>query len=49
LHKAGFLELQASDTYAKATLTLGYDRRVDLSQTLIFLTSNPGGADRSAI
>jgi hypothetical protein len=28
----------------KATLTLGDDRRVDLSQTVIFLTSNLGGA-----
>ncbi|HEV2288731.1 MAG TPA: AAA family ATPase, partial [Candidatus Acidoferrales bacterium] len=29
----------------KATLTLGDNRRVDLSQTLIFLTSNLGGSD----
>jgi ATP-dependent Clp protease ATP-binding subunit ClpB len=29
----------------KATLTLGDNRRVDLSQTLIFLTSNLGGKD----
>jgi ATP-dependent Clp protease ATP-binding subunit ClpB len=29
----------------KATLTLGDNRRVDLSQTLIFMTSNLGGAD----
>jgi ATP-dependent Clp protease ATP-binding subunit ClpA len=27
----------------KATLTLGDNRRVDLSQTMIFLTSNLGG------
>src|SRR3974390_2788384 len=31
----------------KATLTLGDNRRVDLSQTMIFLTSNLGGADIS--
>jgi ATP-dependent Clp protease ATP-binding subunit ClpB len=29
----------------KATLTLGDNRRVDLSQTMIFLTSNLGGSD----
>jgi len=29
----------------KATLTLGDNRKVDLSQTVIFLTSNLGGAD----
>jgi ATP-dependent Clp protease ATP-binding subunit ClpA len=29
----------------KATLTLGDNRRVDLSQTVIFLTSNLGGAE----
>jgi ATP-dependent Clp protease ATP-binding subunit ClpB len=29
----------------KATLTLGDNRRVDLSQTMIFLTSNLGGGD----
>jgi ATP-dependent Clp protease ATP-binding subunit ClpB len=29
----------------KATLTLGDNRRVDLSQTLIFMTSNLGGAE----
>lgn len=29
----------------KATLTLGDNRRVDLSQTVIFLTSNLGGGD----
>ncbi len=29
----------------KATLTLGDNRRVDLSQTMIFLTSNRGGAE----
>jgi ATP-dependent Clp protease ATP-binding subunit ClpB len=29
----------------KATLTLGDNRRVDLSQTMIFLTSNLGGAE----
>ena len=29
----------------KATLTLGDNRRVDLSQTMIFLTSNLGGRD----
>lgn len=29
----------------KATLTLGDNRRVDLSQTMIFMTSNLGGAD----
>ena len=29
----------------KATLTLGDNRRVDLSQTIIFLTSNLGGGD----
>ena len=29
----------------KATLTLGDNRRVDLSQTVIFMTSNLGGAD----
>lgn len=31
----------------KATLTLGDNRRVDLSQTVIFLTSNLGGSDIS--
>lgn len=31
----------------KATLTLGDNRRVDLSQTVIFLTSNLGGAEIS--
>src|ERR1700734_981583 len=30
---------------AKATLTLGDNRRVDLSQTVIFLTSNLGGGE----
>src|ERR1700755_1224142 len=29
----------------KATLTLGDNRRVDLSQTIIFMTSNLGGAE----
>ena len=29
----------------KATLTLGDNRRVDLSQTMIFLTSNLGGQE----
>jgi ATP-dependent Clp protease ATP-binding subunit ClpA len=29
----------------KATLTLGDNRRVDLSQTVIFMTSNLGGAE----
>src|SRR5438034_4219057 len=29
----------------KATLTLGDNRRVDLSQTMIFLTSNLGGGE----
>src|SRR5712692_10139738 len=29
----------------KATLTLGDNRRVDLSQTMIFMTSNLGGAE----
>src|SRR5205807_871264 len=29
----------------KATLTLGDNRRVDLSQTMIFLTSNLGGKE----
>src|SRR3974390_2840003 len=29
----------------KATLTLGDNRRVDLSQTMIFMTSNLGGTD----
>ena len=29
----------------KATLTLGYNRRVDLSQTVIFMTSNLGGGE----
>jgi len=29
----------------KATLTLGDNRRVDLSQTMIFMTSNLGGSD----
>src|SRR5205807_6702327 len=29
----------------KATLTLGDNRRVDLSQTIIFLTSNLGGGE----
>jgi ATP-dependent Clp protease ATP-binding subunit ClpA len=29
----------------KATLTLGGNRRVDLSQTIIFLTSNLGGGE----
>lgn len=33
----------------KATLTLGDNRRVDLSQTLIFMTSNLGGADISTL
>jgi len=31
----------------KATLTLGDNRRVDLSQTVIFMTSNLGGSDIS--
>jgi len=31
----------------KATLTLGDNRRVDLSQTVIFLTSNLGGSQIS--
>ena len=29
----------------KATLTLGDNRRVDLSQTMIFMTSNLGGVE----
>ena len=33
----------------KATLTLGDNRRVDFSQTLIFLTSNLGAAEMSAL
>jgi ATP-dependent Clp protease ATP-binding subunit ClpA len=33
----------------KATLTLGDNRRVDLSQTLIFMTSNLGGAEISSM
>ncbi|HEV8384831.1 MAG TPA: AAA family ATPase [Candidatus Acidoferrales bacterium] len=33
----------------KATLTLGDNRRVDLSQTLIFMTSNLGGVDISTL
>lgn len=33
----------------KATLTLGDNRKVDLSQTVIFLTSNLGGSDISAL
>ncbi|MCL4522620.1 MAG: AAA family ATPase [Acidobacteria bacterium] len=33
----------------KATLTLGDNRRVDLSQTLIFMTSNLGGSDISTL
>jgi len=33
----------------KATLTLGDNRRVDLSQTVIFLTSNLGGAEISEL
>ena len=33
----------------KATLTLGDNRRVDLSQTVIFLTSNLGGGDISEL
>jgi len=33
----------------KATLTLGDNRRVDLSQTIIFMTSNLGGVDISAL
>jgi ATP-dependent Clp protease ATP-binding subunit ClpB len=33
----------------KATLTLGDNRRVDLSQTVIFMTSNLGGGDISEL
>jgi ATP-dependent Clp protease ATP-binding subunit ClpB len=33
----------------KATLTLGDNRRVDLSQTMIFMTSNLGGAEISEL
>jgi ATP-dependent Clp protease ATP-binding subunit ClpA len=33
----------------KATLTLGDNRRVDLSQTLIFMTSNLGGTEISTL
>jgi ATP-dependent Clp protease ATP-binding subunit ClpB len=33
----------------KATLTLGDNRRVDLSQTLIFMTSNLGGSEISSL
>src|SRR4030088_2420362 len=33
----------------KATLTLGDNRRVDLSQTVIFLTSNLGGGESSEL
>src|ERR1700681_2813596 len=33
----------------KATLTLGDNRRVDLSQTMIFLTSNLGGGEISEL
>ena len=33
----------------KATLTLGDNRRVDLSQTIIFMTSNLGGAEISEL
>jgi ATP-dependent Clp protease ATP-binding subunit ClpB len=33
----------------KATLTLGDNRRVDLSQTMIFLTSNLGGGEIAAL
>jgi ATP-dependent Clp protease ATP-binding subunit ClpA len=33
----------------KATLTLGDNRRVDLSQTVIFLTSNLGGGEITAL
>ena len=33
----------------KATLTLGDNRRVDLSQTLIFMTSNLGGSEISTL
>ncbi len=33
----------------KATLTLGDNRRVDLSQTLIFMTSNLGGGEISTL
>jgi ATP-dependent Clp protease ATP-binding subunit ClpA len=33
----------------KATLTLGDNRRVDLSQTVIFMTSNLGGAEISEL
>src|ERR1700736_4163818 len=33
----------------KATLTLGDNRRVDLSQTLIFMTSNLGGVEISEL
>jgi ATP-dependent Clp protease ATP-binding subunit ClpA len=33
----------------KATLTLGDNRRVDLSQTLIFMTSNLGGSEISEL
>src|SRR5499425_2435717 len=33
----------------KATLTLGDNRRVDLSQTIIFLTSNLGGSEISEL
>ncbi|MGB7023104.1 MAG: AAA family ATPase [Candidatus Acidiferrales bacterium] len=33
----------------KATLTLGDNRRVDLSQTMIILTSNLGGSERTEL
>jgi ATP-dependent Clp protease ATP-binding subunit ClpB len=33
----------------KATLTLGDNRRVDLSQTMIFITSNLGGSDITSL
>src|SRR6202046_3627343 len=33
----------------KATLTLGDNRRVDLSQTMIFMTSNLGGSEITAL
>src|SRR5258708_23760480 len=33
----------------KATLTLGDNRKVDLSQTVIFLTSNLGGGEITAL
>lgn len=32
-------------SFAKATLTLGDNRRVNLSQTMIFMTSNLGGRE----